>query len=473
MADDVTADELGDKAVNQGWSSDVVISDPTHDPKYSGRKAGLISSRTRSQVKLYEVWVKEVGLLYDESDKPDWQTIYDTYPYGRVIIMTKTVILMDAPNVFNDGKLPYVKFDNVERPDMFWGKSEIEPIEPLQKELNKRSSQIMESANMTADPKILVPRSAQLKKGDITTRPGERIPYSGNQEPKYMMPPSMPPYASENLDRTMNYVETIGGNYGILGGTVGSAATSAAAIQTIQEMAQQRPRMKMQNLSDCLCEMGELIISRIKQHYDKPRQMAITVGDGENGILFDTIESSDITDHYNIDIGVGSNLPTSQATIFQMLMTLHELGAILDPADILEAIDFPKRDVIVKHNKAIQAENQQNQMQQAQAGGQPQPGQPGAGAPPQLGQPAPAGPFSMRPGGGAAGGPPPPPPHIPPQAASLVSQILEAAHQGEGMPPEMAAILGAQGMGQGQPPGQEPPAAQMPTAQLRGERGQG
>ncbi|MDD5245585.1 MAG: hypothetical protein PHU49_16365, partial [Syntrophorhabdaceae bacterium] len=356
-------------------------------------------------------------------------------------------VLMNEPNVFADGQLPYIKFDNVDRPDMFWGKSEIEPIEPLQKELNKRSSQIMESANLTADPKVLVPRSSGLKKESITTRPGEKIPYQGTQKPEYMIPPSLPPYVSQNLDRTMDHVERISGNYGILAGNLGGGATSAAAISTIKEMAEMRPRMKMENLSDSLREVGELIVSRIKQNYDKPRQLIISKGDGSGGIDFDQIQSEDITDEYNIDIAVGSNLPTSQSLLFQWAMSLHEIGVIKDPKDMLAVIDFPHRDQIVKHNEQFDQKQQEQQMQLMEM--QQQGGQPG-GPPPEAPQgAAPPGPMSLREGPppGASQGPPPPAPpgDLPPEISSLLSQIMEAAAQGEGMPPGLEQMLGQMG----------------------------
>ena len=438
-ARDVTANVIGQPQLDKVWDSSAAVVDTTRDPKYvRGAKGGGVIS-ARSQVKLYEIWVKDIGLLYDDEDNPDWKSLYEKYKNGRVIIMAGDTKLMDIPNPYDDGQLPYIKFDNIERPDMFWGKSEIEPIEPLQKELNRRSSQIMESANLTADPKVLVPRSSGLKEESITTKPGEKIPYMGTAKPEYLIPPALPTYVMQNLDRTMGHVERVSGNYDLLGGARQANISAASAISNLMEQAEKRPRMKMENLNDALREMGELMVSRIRQYYDQRRQIAVSKDDGSGGVVFYEIYNKELGGHYDIEIEVGSNLPTSQTVLFQWAMSLFEIG-VLDDKWLLTAIEWPHRDQIIADNEERKAKEQQQQMELAQMGGQSQQGPPG----PTAGGPQPPGQFSMR--GqqpqGPGGEPPAPPEGTDPEIASLVSQILEAAQQGEGMPLEMQQILG-------------------------------
>jgi len=444
-AREIRANVIGQPQLDKVWSSATNVVDVTRDPKYTkGEKVG-IAAYSRNQVKLYEIWVRDIGLLYDEEDNPDWASLYEKYKNGRVLLMASNTILMDIENPYEDGELPYVKFDNIERPDMFWGKSEIEPIEPLQKELNRRSSQIMESANLTADPKILVPRSSGIKKETITTKPGEKIPFMGTIPPTYLTPPQFPAFASQSLDRTMQHIERVSGNYDLLGGARQAGVTAASAISYLVEQAEKRPRMKMENLNDALREMGELIISRIKQYYDKPRQIAIAKDDGSGDVDFYELYNQELGGHYDIDVEVGSNVPTSQTVLFQWAMSLFEVGA-LDNKWLLKAIDWPHRDQIIAELEAKKQAEEQKQMEMAQMGGQAQPGPPG---PATGGPPSPPGQFSMRggqPPQGAPQGeqsqPPAPPEGTDPEIASLVSQILEGANRGEGMPSEMQQILG-------------------------------
>ncbi len=443
----IQPDVIGQPQLDKVWSSSPKISAVDRDPATVRGQKGGVSGSMRGQVRLYEVWIRNIGLLYDADAPVNWKSEYEKYKNGRVIIMAGDKILMDEPNVFDDGQFPYIKFDNVERPDMFWGKSEIEPIEPLQKELNKRSSQIMESANMTADPKMLIPKSAGLKKEAITTKPGEKIPYYGNAKPEYMVPPSLPTYVPQSLDRTMGHVERVSGNYDMLGGARQAGISAASAISSMMEQAEKRPRMKMDNLNDAIVELGELMLSRIRQYYDKPRMLAITKGDGSEGVDFVELYSPDIKGHYDINIDVGSSLPASPTLLFQWASTLFEFG-VLPPKWLLEAIEWPNRDQIMKELDEQKQQEFEQQMQLAQAGSQPQ-------GPP---QPPPANPFSMREGAPQGGAPPAPPSNLSPELASVLSQYLEGVNNGEGSDPQIDQMLGMLGAGgaEGMPPGMPP-----------------
>lgn len=415
------------------WSSRASTVDVSRDPKYTGgQKHG--SAPLRSQVELYEVWVRDLGLLYDSDLEIDWASLYEMYPNGRVIHVAGNVILQDMPNPFVDGRWPYVKFDDVERPDMFWGKGEIEPIEPLQKEINKRSSQIIENAQLVSNPKVLVPKGSGLKLDSMTSKPGEKWPYHGTTPPAYLVPPTMPNTVFTSLESAKRDVERVSGNYDMLAGQRPQGITSAAGISHLQEQAEKRPRMKMENLVGALREVGELILSRIRQYYDEPREVAISKDDGSGTVDFDSIWNEDLKGLYDIDIDVGSSLPSSQTLIFQQAMSLREIGVIKDDSDLLEVIDWPHRDRIIANNERVKQEEMQEQMMmmgmQGGQGGPPGP----QGGPPQGGMPPP-GPWSMREGG------PPPPQDVPPELATLLQEMMQEAAATGQMPPELEEML--------------------------------
>lgn len=436
---DVTGSPVLDRA---NWSSAAGVTDTQHDPAtVKGMKDTKVTPM-RSQVALYELWVRDVGLLHDPDEDVDWEAEYEKYPNGRVIMMAGNTVLQDTPNPFEDGRFPFTKYDNVERPDRFWGKSEIEVILTLQDEINRRSSQIMESANLTANPKIAIPLGCGLDKDTVfTTKPGEKWPYRGPKPPEFVPPPPMPTYVLQSLDMSMGFLERVSGNYDMLSGSRPQGVTAASALQGLKEMAEQRPRSKMENLCDALREVGEMMVSRMKQYYDRKREIAITAEDGSGQVEFDEIDSEVLGGLYSIDIDVGASLPTSQTLLFQWAMSLREVGIIDDEA-VLEVVDFPKRDRILKRMREKEEAEQQFQMEMAQAGGQAQP-KPG---------PTPPGPFSLREQGPPQqgppqqelpqqGGPPPPPSGMPPDEAVGYSQALEMAAK-MGIPPaELAQTL--------------------------------
>jgi hypothetical protein len=189
-----------------------------------------------------------------------------------------------------------------------------------------------------------------------------------------------------------------------------------------------RPRLKMEILNDALRDMGELILSRIKQFYTEPRQIAVTREDGSGSVDFHEIYSDDLDGIYEIDVDVGSSLPSSQTLVFQQAITLNELR-LIDGEAVLEAIEWPKRDRILKRMKEQEAEEHQKQMELTQIGGQPQPRQ----------GPPPPSEWSMR---QPKEPPPPPPENIPPEISSGISQAMEqAAAGGAEMPPELQRLM--------------------------------
>jgi hypothetical protein len=448
-ADLVTPDTDGVPVLDKAWSSKAptvaVNKDSATVP--GSRQAGN-AGYNRSQVTLYEVWVRNIGLLYDPNEKVNWKAEYEKYPHGRVLVMAGSTILLDIANPYEDGHWPYQKFDNVDRPDMFWGKSEIEPILALQDELNRRSSQIMESANLTANPKVAIPLGSGLDKDTIfTTKPGEKWPYRGSIPPSFVTPPQLPAYVPQSLDRTMMHVERVSGNYDMLSGARPQGVTAASAISSVKEMAETRPRMKMENLCDALREVGQMMVSRMRQHYDRQREFSILKEDGSGQVDFDKIYSGDLGGEYDINIDVGATLPSSQTILFQWAMSMFEAGIIDAPA-VLDSIQFPKRDRIQQRMEEQKQADMQQQMEMAQMQQGPQ----GPQAPQPQGEPMPPGEFSMRgeqapppqEQGPQGPTPPAPPGDMPPEAAALMSQILEAANNGEGMPPEVEAMLGGQ-----------------------------
>jgi len=434
----VTADTQGIPTLDRIWSNRAPIVDPSHD---RGGAEGYSSSLpARSRVTLYEVWVRSLGLLYGPDEVVDYKALYEQYPGGRVITIAGSVILNDMPNPFDDGKFPYILLPDVVLPDSFWSKGEIEPIKPLQKELNKRSSQLIENAEFLGNPKVLLPKLSGLKKKEMSTKPGEVWRYHHPYRPEFLTPPPLPAYIPGMLDTTKRDVEWVSGVHDVVMGRRPTGITAAAAIAELQEAAQMRPRLKMEMLNDALREIGELILSRIRQFYTEEREFAVTREDGSGKVDFHKIYSEELQGHYDIDVDIGSSLPTSQSLIFQQAVTLCELNKI-DGEALLEVIEWPKRDRILARMKKQEEEDHARQMEMMQAGGQPQGQQ---GPPPSENQgPPPPGEFSLR-GGGTPEGPPPPPPDLHPEEASKMSQIMEKAAAGgaEQIPPELMQLLG-------------------------------
>ena len=115
------------------------------------------------------------------------------YPYGRIITVCGKVLLEDKPSPYEHGHMPYVRFFDYLIPHETYAQGEIDQIIPLQDEINKRKSQVIDFFNICINPPIVLDRSAGIKTDKMTNRPGQIWPVNGSTDKvKWLVPPPMP-----------------------------------------------------------------------------------------------------------------------------------------------------------------------------------------------------------------------------------------------------------------------------------------
>ena len=119
----------------------------------------------------------------------------EKYPEGRFVVFTKnpSIVLYDAPWPFPFEELPLVKFPGMRIPGQLWDGSVVEQALPLQKELNRTLSQIIEYKNLTLKPQMLAPVGSLRQR--ITDEPGAIFEYNpvAGKVPESIPLPSLPP----------------------------------------------------------------------------------------------------------------------------------------------------------------------------------------------------------------------------------------------------------------------------------------
>ncbi len=106
------------------------------------------------------------------------------YPEGRFVVFTKdpSIVLYDAPWPYPFEELPLVKFPGMRVPGQLWDQSVVEHAIPLQKELNRSLSQIIEYKNLTLKPQMLAPVGSLRQR--ITDEPGAIFEYKHTHNQK-------------------------------------------------------------------------------------------------------------------------------------------------------------------------------------------------------------------------------------------------------------------------------------------------
>lgn len=237
-------------------------------------------------------------------------------------------ILADEPypEVYGND-LPITKFGGIRIPGSVYDDADVTGARPLQKELNRTISQIVEYKNLTIKPRVWAPLGSL--KTRITTEPGavyEFQPIAG-MRPEVEELPAMPPYVFEHLkDITMRLRDQFGLNE-VSEGTVPPNVEAGVAIDLLQEMSVDRiaPRINANELA--LARAGKLMLALAQEYYVEERLLRIR---GEGGSMqVKRFKGADIKGGVDVFAESGSGLPRTRAGRQARIMELIDRGVIM------------------------------------------------------------------------------------------------------------------------------------------------
>lgn len=319
-----------------------------------------------------DVLLVEAWFLDDETEEIVEQTEYidaDThevkstniikevakYPYGRLVTKVGDIVLQDVPVPYKLNSWPFVKFiDNEDTEEDFFGFGEVELLEDIQKELNKRRSQMIDHANHMGNSAWVIDQESGVDPDQITNRPGIIITKKlGTQVHREPAPP-FPEYILRGIEMSIRDIQTITGVSDVItGGVVPRGIRSGAGLSEAQDIAATRIRLKVRNMERSIEALGRIIIRLIQQYYTEPRIIAI-LGAGKD-VQWISFDGTELKGDWDIVIGTGSTLPVSRTIRAEQALRLHQLG-IIDNQAVLEAMDWPGREEIMRRNGMLPPE---------------------------------------------------------------------------------------------------------------------
>lgn len=260
-------------------------------------------------------------------------------PKGRYVVFTDgpTQILDDGPWSFPTAELPLVKFPGVRVPGRVYDDAVVTSARPLQKELNRTISQIVEYKNLTIRPRWSAPVGSMMSK--LTNEPGSIVQYQpiGGQKPEAERLPSMPPYVFDHLNNITGRLKEVFGLTEITEGSVPPNVEAGVAIDLLQEMATDRWEPTIQSLENGLARAGKLMIALAQKYYIEPRLIKIH---GEGGRLsVKRFVQADIDSNVDFHAEAGSGLPRTRAGRMARIEQLMKMG-ILRPEQVWKHVDM-------------------------------------------------------------------------------------------------------------------------------------
>lgn len=312
------------------------------------------------------------------------------YPAGRFVVFTKnpSIVLYDAPWPYPFEQLPLVKFPGVRVPGQLWDQSVVEQAIPLQKELNRTLSQMVEYKNLTLKPQMMAPVGSLRQR--ITDEPGAVYEYNpvAGKVPETIPIPALPAYVFDHLqDIGARLKETFGLNE-VMEGSVPPNVEAGVAIDLLQEAATDRLAPQILIMERTLERAGNQMLMLAQKYYQEPRMLIIT-GSGSKPKV-ERFEDADMIAGITIKVEAGSGLPRTRAGRQARVMQMLQMG-ILSPAKAYKYLDMAdfkslqmqfeadEEQALREHDKIMDggvvneqaAREAQNQMMQALASGAP------------------------------------------------------------------------------------------------------
>lgn len=316
----------------------------------------------------------------------------------QTVVCNKEVML-HRPSPFKHGLFPIIHLPCSRVSWSFWAMGDIQPVEQLQMEVNRRRGHIMDILRYTANPMLVVDPGMMPDWERLEPRPGLVIPAEGGpQSAQWLQSPGVPAALFEVNQLDKGDFDVVLGNVEVLQGRRPSGVEAGVAIEMLQDAASVRPRGKARNLENAIRNLGRVLLGMIQQFYTTERVFRVVgnemqqlegpiTNDPEAAFMFinrpmvdpatgqvvmqnevPPVEEAD----FDVRVGPGSTLPVSRSAQFGRAIQMQQMG-LASPELVWKYSGFPRWKEEMEKAQLWQAQmmmlQQQQAMQQGVAGG--------------------------------------------------------------------------------------------------------
>jgi hypothetical protein len=218
----------------------------------------------------------------------------------------------------------------------FYRRSVIKNLIPIQRELNRTRSQIIQAKNLMSKPQMMYAEGSTDPK-KITARAGIWIPIRpGFPMPQPVPIQPLPNYVLQEVEHLQADFEDISGQHQVSRGQSGGV-TAATAINYLQERDDAYLTTVFASIEAAIEKVAKQAIALFIQYVNAPRLIKTTGTDG----AFDAavLSGADIASGNDIRIESGSALPTSKSARQSLITEWMKMGFI-QPQEGLRILDM-------------------------------------------------------------------------------------------------------------------------------------
>lgn len=393
--------EQKQKEESERPTSEVTLVSPVDQDKNKNADAGESVGDDNSYAEGWEVWyqddsVEEFDLEGDDGVKET--KLRKKFPNGHLttLLPWQKLILQSVENP-NEGPNfnPYVRFVDTIMPRQFYGEGLVESLIDIQKMLNKVAQTIVEYMRLMSNPIWIADKTSGVNWEKVTNKVGLIILKEAGSEVRRDIPPPIPGYIFEFFRLLQSFSNEVSGVHDVTQGRKPAGVTAAEAIETLQEAAHTRVRLKERNMQVSLSKLAKLVIAMMLQKYRAPRYHRVAGADSEvpSFVEFgidDRTEDGSLTINrrtwaydpaqgkyvatpleqaqavkglFDVKVQAGTSMPFAKASRSNLAIRLAE-GGFIDQKALLDTLEWDKGDEVVARMK---------EEAQAAAAAQPQP----------------------------------------------------------------------------------------------------
>jgi len=295
------------------------------------RRAGLAAGQNTSQdiANVFSYWLKP--------------GVYDgKYLEGGKMVRwcgTDNLLEVHSTCPYNDGMLPFAFFTHTPNATSLWPDCTITDIRPINLELDKTISQLLENRDYMVNPMWRIAEQTGLRK--IKSQPGGQVRYVHVRDvpPPDQLPGIPLPTQIENLVVGLrDMLLDVSGMGEVSRGRVPSGVRAGNMLAFLQEEDETKIGPIIEEYEDSIARMASLTLSRYAQFYSSQRILRAYKPGGRADVR--KFKGSDLKNNTDVIVQAGSALPKLKSAKQQYILQLVELGIEKDPKRIKDFLEL-------------------------------------------------------------------------------------------------------------------------------------
>jgi len=251
----------------------------------------------------------------------------------------RTVLEVHDEIPFSDKRLPFAFFVHTPNPISIWPDTTLMDVCPINLELDKTISQLLENRDYMVNP--MWRKAKQTQVAPIKSQPGGTVEYVHVRDvpPPEQIPGIPLPTQIENLVVGLrDMVLDVSGSGEVSRGRVPSGVRAGNMLAFLQEQDETQLGPIVEDFEDSIALMGSMVLSRYSQFYSTERLLRAYRPGGRSDVL--KFKGADLKGNTDVMVQAGSALPKLRAAKQQYVMQLVEMGILKDQKRIEDWLEL-------------------------------------------------------------------------------------------------------------------------------------